>query len=76
MARGLESGKIRGLCLDVMEHEPPGKDDALLRYPQVIVVPHMGARTVESQQYVGAAIAGKVADILLEQGSGCPCSGA
>ncbi len=76
MLRGLESGKIRGLCLDVLEQEPPGADHPLLRFPQVVVVPHMGARTVESQQYVGSVIAGKVADALLGAADGAGGKGA
>jgi D-3-phosphoglycerate dehydrogenase len=65
MVRGLESGKIRGLCLDVMEQEPPGPGNLLLRFPQVVAVPHMGARTMESQRFVARTIAAKVADVLL-----------
>lgn len=76
MVRGLESGKIRGLCLDVLEQEPPGADHPLLRFPQVVVVPHMGARTIESQQYVASVIAGKVADALLGTPEGVAGKGA
>lgn len=48
LVQALDSGKVRSVGLDVFEDEPkvhPG----LLRNPNVILVPHMGTWTVETQ---------------------------
>lgn len=41
----LESGHIKGAALDAFQTEPPGADHPLLKFPQVIPTPHMGAHT-------------------------------
>lgn len=53
---GIESGKIRGACLDVFEQEPVTKSDPELRkitadliaLPQVIATPHIAGYTFEA----------------------------
>ncbi|PGH01763.1 D-3-phosphoglycerate dehydrogenase [Blastomyces parvus] len=48
MVQALDSGKVLSVGLDVFEDEPnvhPG----LLRNPNVMLVPHMGTYTVETQ---------------------------
>lgn len=57
----LTSGKVVSAALDVFETEPLKEFD-LVRLPNVIASPHIGASTKEGQGRVGA----EVADILIE----------
>ena len=55
----LESGKVAGAALDVYTEEPP-TDWELIKHPNVICSPHMGAATKEGQGRVGAEVAEKL----------------
>jgi D-3-phosphoglycerate dehydrogenase / 2-oxoglutarate reductase len=48
----IQSGKVAGAALDVMESEPPA-DFKLFQLPQVIGSPHMGAMTAEATERIG-----------------------
>lgn len=59
----LESGQVAGAALDVFEREPPG-DHPLLRHPNVIATPHLGASTQEAQVNVAVDIARELLRVL------------
>jgi D-3-phosphoglycerate dehydrogenase len=57
----LTSGKVAGAALDVYAEEPP-TDWKLIKLPNVIGSPHIGAATHEAQGRVGAEVADKLID--------------
>ena len=59
----IESGKVAGAALDVMEEEPfVGNRSTDL--PQVIATPHLGASTVEAQESVAMDVSYDVVSLL------------
>jgi D-3-phosphoglycerate dehydrogenase len=46
----LHSGKVAGAGLDVFEKEPPDHDDPFLGMDTVVVTPHTGFLSTESQR--------------------------
>ena len=59
----LESGKVAGAALDVHEKEPPG-ETLLMKHPNVIGSPHIGAQTKEAQLRAGHDILSEVVSAL------------
>jgi D-3-phosphoglycerate dehydrogenase len=59
----LNSGQVAGAGLDVFATEPPGLN-ALVSHPRVIVTPHIGAQTIESQGRAAVDISGEVLNAL------------
>ena len=55
----LNSGKVAGAALDVYATEPPGATD-LVKHPNVICTPHVGAQTMEAQARAAEDIAHEV----------------
>ena len=64
LARGLLSGKIGGVALDVFVQEPPPADHPLFGLENVILTPHLGASTDEAQERVALEIAEQVVAFL------------
>jgi D-3-phosphoglycerate dehydrogenase len=60
LVEAIKSGHVQGAALDVFEKEPLSPESPLLELPSVVVVPHLGASTVEAQDKAGIAIAEQV----------------
>lgn len=67
LVEALKSGKLAGAFLDVFEVEPVQAGSHLVNVPGLIVSPHIGALTAESDDRVGKMTADNVRRVL-EQG--------
>jgi D-3-phosphoglycerate dehydrogenase len=65
LADALHSGHLAGAGIDVYSEEPPPADLALLKAPNVVLTPHLGASTVEAQLSVAREAAQLISDYLL-----------
>jgi D-3-phosphoglycerate dehydrogenase / 2-oxoglutarate reductase len=57
----LNSGHVKGAALDVFEEEPPTNFD-LIKHPNVVATPHLGASTEEAQSKVAVQLAEAVVE--------------
>lgn len=62
----LESGHLAGAALDVFENEPLPATSPLLRAPNLVLTPHLGASTGEAQARVASEVAETVRRALAE----------
>jgi D-3-phosphoglycerate dehydrogenase len=60
----LSTGHIAGAGLDVFETEPTPADHPLLKAPNVVLTPHLGASTIEAQEAVAVEAAHLLVDFL------------
>lgn len=65
LAQALREGRLGGAALDVFEHEPLPPNSVLAGVPNLILTPHIGGVTRESNERVSAMIAEQVAERLL-----------
>jgi phosphoglycerate dehydrogenase-like enzyme len=54
LARALDEGWIAAAGLDVTEQEPIAPDDALLRAPNVVLLPHIGSASHATRERMAA----------------------
>jgi D-3-phosphoglycerate dehydrogenase len=65
--KALTEGHLRGAALDVHMQEGEGKISPLAELPNVILTPHIGAGTIDSQREIGAIVLETIAAYLDEQ---------
>lgn len=73
LVAGLESGKVRGAALDVLEYEKMQADGLgdvpecvhyLMQSPRTVLTPHVAGWTVESKYKLAAVLADKMIEVL------------
>jgi len=63
--RFLNNGHVAGAALDVLPQEPPDPSLSILKHPNVILTPHLGASTGEAQNKVADMIAKQISAYLI-----------
>ena len=66
LAEALAAGTIAGAGVDVFTAEPIAADNPLLKAPNIVLTPHLGASTLEAQENVAIEAAQLIADFLLK----------
>ena len=60
----LESGHLGGAATDVLAQEIPDPDHPLLKFPNFVVTPHIGANTDEALYEVGMCCVRQILDVM------------
>lgn len=71
LARALDEGLVGGAVLDVLEREPPAKDNPLLNQDRVVLTPHIAGLTEEAQVNTSVLVAREVIKVLRGEPSLC-----
>lgn len=64
LAQALEDGTVAGAAVDVFAKEPIDMDNPLLKAPNIILTPHLGASTAEAQVGVAVDVAHGILAVL------------
>lgn len=64
VATALRENRIAGAFLDTFDEEPLGADNIFADVPNLLLTPHLGARTIEADDRVCSMVAKAVADHL------------
>ena len=64
LRRAIESGKVAGASLDVLQTEPPDAGEPLLKFDNVFATPHIGGSTFEAQELIGVRVAEHLIEYL------------
>lgn len=64
LAAALSAKRIGGAALDVRINEPPGSDDPLAKFDNVLLTPHVAGITEEAQDRICIAVAQDVLRVL------------
>lgn len=57
LVAAIEAGTVAGAAFDVFVEEPPPADSPLLKHPNILCTPHLGASTDEAQELVAVEAA-------------------
>ncbi len=60
VAKALHEGKLGAYCADVMEQEPPSKDNPLFAEPNAYITPHLAWATYEARERLNKQVAANV----------------
>ncbi len=71
LARAIDEGLIGGTVLDVLEKEPPGENNPLLKSGRVVLTPHVAGLTEEAQVKTSVLVAEEVVKVLRGEPSLC-----
>lgn len=71
LAKALDEEFVGGAVLDVLEVEPPRKDNPLLKHERVILTPHIAGLTEEAQANTSVLVAREVIKVLKGRPSLC-----
>jgi len=64
LLEALNSGRVAGAAIDAFDPEPPPADHQLVKHPNVLVTPHLGASTEEAQVSVAVEAARLLIDFF------------
>lgn len=66
----LQEGRLRGAALDVHEAEGEGKVSPLASLPNVVLTPHIGAGTFDSQREIGQIVLHTISEYMAAETGG------